>query len=107
FGQTPVAAPAPIGQPVEMGVPGGTYLGPQFDPALAGVPIEPAPADLPPIPQSWLRSLWDPQPWIEFRAEALWLHPDFPDSVPLGSQIYPRDELNYEVRDVRLTASSQ
>lgn len=39
-----------------------------------------------PLPQSWTNTLFDPQPRLELRAEAIWLQPNFDNSFPLARQ---------------------
>jgi hypothetical protein len=39
-----------------------------------------------PIPESWTNTLFDPQPKLELRMEAIWLQPNFDDSFPLAIQ---------------------
>jgi hypothetical protein len=40
-----------------------------------------------PLPESWTNSLFDPQPKLELRMEAVWLQPNFDDSFPLARQV--------------------
>ena len=49
-------------------------------------PVHTPPEGLLPAPQSWVSSMFDPQPRWDFRAEALWLQPNFDDSAPLALQ---------------------
>jgi hypothetical protein len=39
-----------------------------------------------PLPESWTNTLFDPQPKLELRMEAIWLQPNFDDSYPLAIQ---------------------
>ncbi|MBY0589309.1 hypothetical protein K2X85_19210 [bacterium] len=50
-----------------------------------------------PLPESWTNSLFDPQPRLELRAEAVWLQPNFDNSYPLARQT---QSINQQFRQV-------
>lgn len=61
------------------------YGGPMMGDASGGG--YPVPQNLPPIPESWLNSMWDPVPCIEVSGEAMFAQPNMPGSVPLANQV--------------------
>ncbi|MFO0948878.1 MAG: hypothetical protein U1D30_23690 [Planctomycetota bacterium] len=66
----------------------------------------PAPdlSQAPPIPQSWLSGLWDPQPFFEARFELMFLRPDLPSSVKLANTyLLDQDGLAYTACPVRIS----
>lgn len=53
---------------------------------VRGMKPIPSQEELPPIPESWLMSYWDPQPRIEVRGDAVFLQPNMYQSVRLATQ---------------------
>lgn len=65
-------------------------------------------ADAPGIPRSWLNSYFNPVPRLEFKAESLWLNPDFGRSVPIArqAQLDPNSS-NFTLNDIQVNAKNQ
>jgi hypothetical protein len=64
-------------------------------------PQPPDPNDLPPIPDVWLKSHWNPQPWLEARVEAVWLQPLFDDAPVLARQFQADSAFVFSLVDIR------
>lgn len=72
---------------------------------IPGAPTDPPP-NLPPIPQSWLASAWDPQPRFEVRFDVAFLQPDFATSRNLARQVQTNQN-KYLINDVGVDSHSE
>lgn len=72
---------------------------------IPGAPEAPA-GNLPPIPQSWLMSAWDPQPRFEARLDAAFLQPRFATSKPIAKQVQAYQD-HYLINDISLDSHSE
>lgn len=104
-----IAGRASAGPPTEAPPPGPHGVAPMRMHLDAGQPEfsaygEPTPQDLPPIPEVWLKSLWNPQPRLEIRAEAVWLQPEFDRTRALARQFQSNDAFIFSLVDVSARA---